>query len=416
MIHFDRHILSNGLTVLSHHDPNTPMATVNMLYRVGSRNEETDKTGFAHLFEHLMFAGSAHAPSFDEPLERAGGENNAFTNNDITNYYEVLPVENIETALFLESDRMQALNINENALEVQRKVVMEEFKENYLNQPYGDTWHLLGKLAYKKHPYQWPTIGKKLSHIASATLQDVQSFFDRNYTVNNAILSIAGNLKPDQVFKLAEKWFGKIPAKSLEENFFPIEPIQRKERIKEVFADVPLDAIYMAFHMGNRNSLSYNFADILTDILSGGKSSRLYQNLVQKKHIFNEIDAYVTGYLDPGLLIIDGKPAQGVDIHEAIHAVRIELNKLMTDKVGNHELQKIKNQIEADHEFEEIGQMNRAFSLAYFEMLGGVELMEKEKEHYRMATSSMIRDEARQIFRPINTSILMYRSKKNNTK
>jgi len=412
MIKFERHILSNGLRVISHYDSNTPMATVNMLYRVGARNEEPGKTGFAHLFEHLMFAGSAHAPSFDEPLERAGGENNAFTNNDITNYYEVIPAGNIETALFLESDRLQALNINAHSLEVQRKVVMEEFKENYLNQPYGDTWHLLGKLAYKKHPYQWPTIGKKLSHIADASLSDVQLFFDQHYAINNAILSVAGNIKPDHLFQLAEKWFGDIPAKSLKENHIPEEPIQVKERIKEVYADVPLDAIYIAFHMGNRKSNSYYLSDILSDILSGGKSSRLYQNLVQKKHIFNEIDAYLTGYLDPGLLIIEGKPAKGIKINDAIKAIRFELDKLMLEKVENRELQKVKNQIEAHHAFEEISQMNKAFSLAYFEMLGGAELLETEKQYYQKATAISIRDEAIRIFKQQNGSTLIYRSNK----
>jgi predicted Zn-dependent peptidase len=378
------------------------------LYNVGARDEHPERTGFAHLFEHLMFGGSEHIPVFDGPLQLAGAENNAFTSNDITNYYETIPVENLETALWLESDRMNKLNFDA-ALDIQRKVVSEEFKEHYLNQPYGDVWHKLRALAYTTHPYQWPTIGKELKHIEEATLQDVEQFFYTYYRPNNAILVLAGNISADDGFTLTEKWFGDIAAgKPVDKTKIPKEPKQLESRFLEVKADVPVTALFKAYHMPARYDDNYFAADLLSDVLSAGRSSRLYHPLVKEKKIFSEVSAYITGSIDPGLLVVEGKLADGISISDAEKALQIELDKVVQEKISVDELQKVKNRIESQMEFGETELLNRAMGLAYAELLGDANIVNTEKQQYLAVTAEEIQMQAQQILRDTNCSTLHY--------
>ncbi|MBA7590240.1 putative zinc protease [subsurface metagenome] len=344
MIDFDRFTLENGLRVIVHRDETTPMVAMNFLYDVGAKYEQPDKTGFAHLFEHLMFGGSVNIPIYDKPLQNIGGENNAFTNNDITNYYLTLPAENIETGFWLESDRMLCLDFSRKSLDIQKNVVIEEYKQRYLNQPYGDVWLILRPLAYKVHPYQWATIGKEISHIQNATLENVKKFFFQNYAPNNAILVIAGNIDKQQVIDLAEKWFLPIDARNVPERKLSSEPTQKQERKSEVERDVPFDAIFKTYHMCSRNHENFYAIDLISDILSNGKSSRLYQQLVQKKKLFSEINTYITGDIDPGLLVVSGNLMKNITMKTAEDAINEELNKLKTEWVKEHELNKVKKQ------------------------------------------------------------------------
>ncbi len=408
MIKFERYTLSNGMQVLVHEDASTPMVAMNVLYKVGARDEMPDKTGFAHLFEHLMFGGSLNAPSFDAPLQRAGGENNAFTNNDITNYYEILPVENLEVAFWLESDRMKSLNINAQSLEVQRKVVAEEFKENYLNQPYGDVWHKLSALAYKVHPYQWPTIGKELNHIEEATLEDVQAFFNKYYRPDNAILIVAGNVKPHKIFELAEKWFGEIEPYNNRERNYPVEPHQDSPRHLEVKANVPSDTIIKAWHVGKRNSENYYVMDLVSDLLSHGASSRLYQQLVKDKKMFSEIECYVTGTVDEGLIVVEGKTQKGISMDAAEKAIMMEVTKMQNEKITDKELQKVKNRLESHSVLSEVNLLTRAMNLAYYEMLGDASRINTEIEQYLIITPEKIMEESQKIFTEKNCSTMYY--------
>lgn len=408
MISFKKHTLPNGLKVIIHEDHSTPLVAVNILYNVGSRDEHPERTGFAHLFEHLMFGGSEHVPVFDEPLQLAGAENNAFTSTDITNYYETIPAENIETALWLESDRMNKLNFNA-ALDVQRKVVSEEFKEHYLNQPYGDVWHKLRALAYTTHPYQWPTIGKELKHIEEASLRDVEEFFYTYYRPNNAILVLAGHIGAEEGFALANKWFGNIaPGSTPDKTLIPKEPIQTSARYLEVKADVPVTAIYKAYHMPARYDDHYFAADLLSDVLSAGRSSRLFHPLVKEKKIFLEISAYITGSIDPGLLVVEGKLAQGISTEQAEEALQIELNKVIREQITTDELQKVKNRIESQMEFGETELLNRTMGLAYSELLGDADLINQEKQQYLSVTASEIQQQAISVLRTDNCSTMHY--------
>ncbi|MDQ3844933.1 MAG: insulinase family protein [Bacteroidota bacterium] len=411
MVQFERFTLDNGLRVLVHQDTATPMAVVNVLYDVGARDEDPSKTGFAHLFEHLMFGGSINIPIYDEPLQMAGGENNAYTTNDLTNYYIQLPADNLETAFWLESDRMLSLAFDEKSLDVQRKVVCEEFKEHYLNKPYGDVWLKLRDLAYTTHPYRWMTIGKELSHIESAQLQDVKDFFFRHYRPVNAILVVAGNVTVEQVRKLAEKWFGPIESGEKYIRQLPPEPEQTIARKLEVHADVPLDALYKTWHIYSRMDDRYYVADLITDILSGGGSSRLYQALVKEKQLFSNIECYHFGTIDPGLLTIEGKLIKGVKMEDAERAVNEELEKLKNEKISDAELQKVKNKTESTIAFEDMGVMNRANSLAFYELLGDAALMNTELERYNRVTTEDIQQEANNIFTESNCSTLYYLSK-----
>jgi predicted Zn-dependent peptidase len=410
MIKFEKFVLDNGLRVIVHEDKSTPMAVVDVMYDVGARDEDEAHTGFAHLFEHLMFGGSLHIESYDEPLQMAGGENNAYTTNDLTNYYCQLPAENIETAFWLESDRMYSLAFNSNSLEVQRKVVIEEFKEHYINKPYGDVWHKLRDLSYKVHPYKWMTIGKELSHIEKATLQEVKDFFHKHYTPSNAILTVAGNVSVEQVKSLAEKYFGDIPAGNKYDRKINQEPVQKEPRMMEVTAPVPLDALFKSWHISGRLDKRYYTAEIITEILGGGTSSRLFQKLVKEKQLFSDIDCSHMGSIDPGLLTISGRLLKGVSLEAAENAVFEELDKLKNEMISVPELEKVKNKTESMIAFEDISLMNRANSLSNYELLGDANLMNTELEKYHAVTREEILEECRNIFCDENSSTLYYRS------
>lgn len=408
MIHFNRFTLENGLRVIVHEDNTTPMAVVNVLYDVGARDENPAQTGFAHLFEHLMFGGSVNIPEYDEPLQMAGGENNAFTTNDLTNYYIELPAENLETAFWLESDRMLSLAFSEKSLEVQRKVVVEEFKEHYINKPYGDVMHKLRELSYTSHPYRWQTIGKELSHVENAQLDDVKNFFFRHYRPVNAILAVAGKVTTEQVKALAEKWFGDIPAGEKYVRDLPVEPPQKAANFLEVKAKVPLDALYKAYHIYPRNDQRYYAADLISDILSGGGSSRLHQVLVKEKKLFSQIDCAHFGSIDAGLLCIEGKLVKGVKMKDAEKGIQVELEKLQQNIIPERELQKVKNRVESMLAFEDMGLLSRANNLAFYELLGDAAFMNKEFENYERVTTEDIHREANIIFDEKNSNTIHY--------
>lgn len=411
MIQFERFTLANGLRVIVHQDLSTPMAVVNIMYDVGARDEDPSKTGFAHLFEHLMFGGSVNIPEYDEPLQMAGGENNAYTTNDLTNYYISLPADNLETAFWLESDRMLSLAFSEKSLETQRKVVCEEFKEHYLTKPYGDVWHKMRELAYKVHPYRWMTIGKELSHIENAQLGDVKDFFFKHYRPVNAVLVVAGNVTTEKVKTLAEKWFGDIPSGEKYVRNLPQEPEQTAARKLTVEADVPLDAFYKTWHAGSRMEPRYYTTDLLTDILSGGGSSRLYQALVKEQKLFSNIECYHFGSTENGLVAIEGKLVKGIKPEDGEKAVEAELTKLKTELVPENELQKVKNKTESMIAFEDMSVMNRANSLAYYETLGDAAWMNAELPKYANVSVEAIREEARKIFREENSNTIYYHAK-----
>jgi|688.fasta_scaffold01549_29 zinc protease len=410
MVEFNRFKLDNGLTVIHHLDASTPIACMNILYDVGARDEHPENTGFAHLFEHLMFGGSINIENFDEPLQRVGGENNAFTNNDITNYYLTLPVENIETAFWLESDRMLSLAFSEKSLEVQRNVVIEEFKQRYLNQPYGDVWLLLRPLAYKVHPYQWNTIGKEIRHIEEATMDQVKSFFHTHYHPSNAILVVAGNISLDKVKDLSQKWFGPIPGRAKLKRQLPLEPKQNEARVLDVQRKVPSDAIYCCWHMCSRLDKAYHNFDLLSDVLSNGHSSRLYQTLVKEKEIFSEINAYVSGDNDPGLFVISGKPRNGISLELAEQHIMEEVEKIKTILVDDRELQKLKNKAESVFIFSNMNVLNKAMNLAFFEWLGDANGLNVELEKYRNITAENLLETASQFLVDSNKSTLYYRA------
>ncbi|HEX8429288.1 pitrilysin family protein [Hymenobacter sp.] len=413
MIHFEEFTLANGLRCIVHEDHTTPMAVLDVLYNVGSRDEEASHTGFAHLFEHLMFSGSVNIPSYDEPLQRVGGENNAFTSPDITNYYLTVSAANLETGFWLESDRMLNLAFSENGLAVQRKVVVEEFKQNYLNQPYGDVWLKLRPLAYKHHPYQWATIGKEISHIENAVMDDVRAFFKKHYAPQNAILVVAGAITVAEAQRLAEKWFGPIPGGSRYERQLPVEPRQTEARFLEVAADVPLDALYKVYHMPARTAPEYYSIDLLGDLLGRGKSSRLYQQLVKEQPLFNSISATATGSLEPGLLVISGKLNAGVTLEAADAAVEAVVAALRDEEVPEAELEKVKNQAEAGIVFGEIELLHRALNLAYSKLMGNANLVNEESARLQAVTPTDLQAAAREVMRPDNCSTLYYRAQVN---
>ena len=406
----NKHILDNGLRLVHHEDTTTQMVALNIVYDVGSRDEHPDHTGFAHLFEHLMFGGSVHIPDYDTPLQQAGGENNAWTNNDITNYYLTVPRVNAEIGFWLESDRMLELAFSPRSLEVQRGVVMEEFKQRCLNQPYGDVSHLIRPLAYRVHPYRWPTIGKQLSHIADATLDEVKDFFFRHYAPNNAVLAVTGNLSWDETRRLADKWFAPILRRDIPERRLLQEPVQTEERRLTVERNVPLDALYMAFHTCGRDEADYYAFDILSDILSNGRSSRLTRRLVQERKLFSNIDAYISGSRDAGLLNISGRPSAGVTLEQAEAAVWEELERLREEPVEHRELEKVKNKFESTQIFGNINYLNVATNLAWFELTGEAEDIDREVDRYRAVSSARLNDVARRAFRHENANILYYKS------
>lgn len=410
MIQVNRYTLANGLRIVHNEDDSTQMVALNLLYDVGARDEDPSHTGFAHLFEHLMFGGSLHIPDYDTPVQNAGGENNAWTNNDITNYYITLPHQNVETGFWLESDRMLSLDFSPKSLEVQRQVVIEEFKQRNLNQPYGDASHLLRELAYEAHPYRWPTIGKEIAHIAQATLEEVKDFFFRFYAPNNAILAVTGHISFEETVRLAKKWFGPIPARNISPRQLPAEKPQTAVRRKTVERKVPVDAIYMAFHMSNRMHPDYYVYDMITDILSNGRSSRFIQSLVQEQKLFTSIDAYISGSLDEGLLHVTGKPVEGVSLEQAEEAIRKELEKMKTVPVSEQELEKVKNRYESEQIFNNINYLNVATNLAFFELTGKAEDINEEVGKYRAVTAEQIQATSARCFVPENCSILYYKA------
>ncbi|NDW13856.1 insulinase family protein [Bacteroides sp. 214] len=406
----NKHTLPNGLRLVHTYIKSTQMVALNILYNVGARDEIPGHTGFAHLFEHLMFGGSVHIPNYDEPLQLAGGENNAWTNNDITNYYLTIPKQNVEIGFWLESDRMLGLDFSQKNLDVQRGVVMEEFKQNNLNRPYGDVDHLLRGLAYKVHPYRWSTIGENLSHIANATLDEVKDFFFHYYAPNNAILAVTGNITFEEAKMLTEKWFAPIPKREVRTKNIPSEPALFEQRRLVVERHVPLDSLYMAFPMSNRLSPDYYAYDILSDILANGQSSRLRQHLVNEKGIFSAIDAYILGSIDAGLLRINGKPSKGISLEEAEQAVWEELSLIKQIPIDEHELEKVKNKFEAAHIFGNMNYLSIATNLAWFELIGQAEDLEKEVEKYRAVTSQHLMRVAIDTFKKENSCVIHYKS------
>lgn len=386
MIKYEKFELDNGLKILVHEDTSTPLVAMNIVYNVGARDENPERTGFAHLFEHLMFEGSENIKNYDEPLQNAGGTNNAFTSNDITNYYLTLPAENVETAFWLESDRMNGLAFSQEKLEIQQKVVIEEYKQSYLNQPYGDIWLLLHPLCYKVHPYKWPTIGEKIEHIADAKLQDVKDFFFAHYAPNNAILTLAGNISAAKAKELAEKWFAPIPRRNVASRNLPVEPLQTQENRLVVERDVPADALLMAFKMEDRMHENYYHMDLLSDVLSNGKSTRLYEELVKKKGIFNEVSAFIFGSIDPGLFIFFGRLADGYSIAEGEAAIWEIIEDLKVNGIAEKELEKVKNKLISSEKFDLVSVQNVAMKLAFAELLGDSELINKEFEIYKNIT------------------------------
>lgn len=406
MIQFERFTLENGLRVIFHKDITTPLAVVNTLYDVGARDEDENKTGFAHLFEHLMFGGSVHIPDFDAPLQNAGGESNAFTSNDITNYYDVIPAQNIETALWLESDRMLSLAFTDKSLETQRSVVMEEFKQRYLNQPYGDVWLELRPLAYEAHPYKWATIGKELKHIEDATMEDVKSFFHKHYCPRNAILCIAGNFELETIKTHTEKWFGNIPSGIKPARLLPQEPMQTRKKEKTIERNVPSDAFYFAFKMPERKSIEYYVVDVLSDALGRDKSSRLYTRIQKEQKLVTEINAYITGSLDNGLLIIEGKLSDGKTFEEVEHAIWEVLSEIKNKQLTEEELARLKNKIRTAKEFQEQGLLNRAMNLCYFELLGDANGINEEAILYEKIQAEHIQAVANDILQENNCTLL----------
>lgn len=396
------------MTIVHHLDRDTPFVVVNTLYKVGAKHEQPTKTGFAHLFEHLMFEGTKAVPYFDGPLQEAGGENNAFTNNDYTNYYNIVPAINAELPIWLEADRMQHLNINAKSLKLQKKVVIEEFKENYINQPYGDIQHLLRSMVYPTHPYQWPTIGKDISHIQDATLEEVKHFFDTYYVPNNAYVVVAGNISAEEAFELVEKWMGDIPS-GQENNYVPQSEIPQTEpRYMTHHADVPQNMLIIGFPMPGRLEKGSFEGDLLTDILSSGPSSRLHHQLVKEQQYFTEIDAYITGSMETGMFVIEGKVNEGVSMETAEQSVWEELKKIQTELISEIELEKVKNQMMTYMRFSDASLLNKAISLAYYEMLGDAEMINREADEYENITAQDILSFAQQHLNLNQSNTLYY--------
>lgn len=416
MIQFDKTILKNGLVVIVHTDRSTPFVAVNICYNVGSKHEDPSRTGFAHLFEHLTFGGSQHVDDFDTAVQMAGGANNAFTSNDLTNYYITLPANNIETAMWLESDRMLGPKFSKKGLAVQKKVVIEEFRQRNLNKPYGDVWHLMRDLAYKVHPYRWPTIGLVPEHIASATLEDVKNFFFHHYAPNNAVLVISGNIGSSDAYKLAKKWFSDIPSREIAPYPFQTEPPQTTDRELTVYRDVPIDTFYVAWHMGGRNEKDFYELDLLSDILSNGSSSRFEVKLVKEQKLFTEADAYLSGENEPGLFVATGKASPGIDIHLAREKMLEEILMTAETCITDYELEKVKNRVEADLLLNEIGYLEKAIQLASFEIMGDAAEINNQGKRYLEITAADLLKTAGELFRKGNRNTLNYLSLQNSRK
>ena len=413
MIDFEKTTLPNGLTLLTHKERNTSLVSVNILYNVGARDENPERTGFAHLFEHLMFGGSANIPSYDQVADSVGAENNAFTTNDITNYYITLPAQFLETALWLESDRMNQLDFSEKSLSVQKNVVTEEYRQRYLNQPYGDLWLMLRPLAYKEHPYRWCTIGKDIAHVQNATLNEVEDFFYRFYRPNNAIVAIAGNIEHAEVQQLVEKWFGGISRGADNNRCLPVEPEQTEARKEVVRRDVPASVIAKSYKMCNRLDSDYYVYDLISDILSNGKSSRMYNELVKNRRLFTKIDACITGDIDEGQFLVTGYISDGVSPETADQAIEEQLQAIATQPVDDLELQKVKNNVETTLLFSQYKSIDRAMRIAYFENLGDAAMANTETQLYDAVTPDRVMRVAQQAFQPQRSSTLYYLKNEN---
>ena len=409
MVAFNRIVLDNGLKVILNQDNQSPLVAFNVLYQVGSKDESPEKTGLAHFFEHMMFSGTKQVPDFDEPVQMAGGENNAFTNSDITNYYITLPAENLEIACWLEADRMHALDLSQEAFDVQQKVVIEEFKETTLNRPFGDAWHHISDLTYKTHPYKWPTIGLKIEHIQQFSRQDALDFYSRFYHPGNAILSISGRFDMDKTLDLIRKWFGPLPSGNGDKKKIHDEPVRTGFNLREIEAEVPTDAIYLAFKMPGRNHPDYPAYDLVSDILGRGRSSRLYQNLIKKQEIFSYATAYITGSFDPGLMIIEGNPMEGINLDQAFSEIRREIISLKEERIPERELEKLKNKMESTILFSEANILSKAINLAQYELLGDAGLINDQVRQYRQVSADDIQRVANEIFVEENCSKLLYK-------
>ena len=411
MILLNCHTLKHGLRIIHHKDVATQMVAINILYDVGSKDEDPNQTGLAHLFEHLMFGGSIHIPDYDTPLQNAGGENNAWTNADMTNYYLTIPAQNVETGFWLESDRMLSLAFSQKSLDVQKQVVIEEFKQRTLNQPYGDVSALLSELSYKKHPYRWTTIGKEISHIENVLLDDVKSFFFSYYAPNNAFLSVTGNIEFDEVIRLTEKWFAPIPQRSVKPRNLPQEPVQNEARFLEVERDVPLNSIYKTYKIPARTAPDYYTYDILSDVLANGRSARLYRRLVMERNLFSDVNAYLSGDLEPGLFYVTGKPVSGISLEEADTILQEELQLLCNEMIPDNEVEKVKNKFESNELFNNINYLNKATNLAFYELIGNAEEINNQVAYYRKVTPEGLMHTAKNVFRPENSNTLYYRAK-----
>ncbi len=411
MITYQKKTLANSLTVIANRDRASRMAAVNILYRVGARNERPERTGLAHLFEHLMFRGTHNVPDFDTPVQMACGENNAFTNNDYTDFYITLPVDNIETALWLESDRMRGLNLSAEAVEIEKRVVIEEFRQRYLNQPYGDQNMILRDMVYTSHPYRWATIGLSPDHIENASLEEIHDFYNRFYRPSNAILSVSADIEPERVFQLAEKWFGGIEDTPYPISAIPQEPLQTEARRKVVERDVPATTITIAFQMGDRLSRDFFLGDMTSDLLAGGDSARLYERLIKKKQLFASVNAYISGDVDCGMFVFTGQLHPTTSEAEAEAAFWEEMEELKSCNITSYELEKVKNKFEANTLFGELNVMNKAMNLGYYEMIGDLPLINREVEIYRSLSAEDVADFSRRTFRPENSSTLIYRAK-----
>ena len=408
MINYKRYQLANGLRVLLQEDPSSPMLTLCMNYEVGSKDELPGRSGFAHLFEHLMFAGSQHAPNFDQLIQLAGGENNAFTNQDMTVFYDILPYQNLDLGLWLEADRMQNLCIEPQPLQKEKRVVVEEFKESCLEEPYGDLWHILGDLAFEEHPYKRPVIGESFEHIEAASLDEVREFYDNYYCPNNAVLSISGNIKAEEVLERVEHWFGHIPRGPVKRPAYAAEPPQLVARKKVHRANVTDAALYIAFPAAARLETAYYLEDLLSDILGLSDSSLLVRQLVKQQKLFSELDVYITGTVEAGLFVIEGKLQDGVGIEEAEQAVWAALEEFKAQPISEEQLQKLQNNTEHNLLFGEIRPFQKALSLGYYELLGQAQLINEEADYYQQITAKQLQLQAQFLFQKEKASVLYY--------
>lgn len=403
-----RHTFGNGLRLVHHYDATTRMVALNLLYDVGSRDEQPHLTGLAHLMEHLMFTGTEQAEHFDNELQRAGGESNAWTSVDLTNYYEVLPAHNIETALWLESDRIANLALTPESIRLQQSVVVEEFKQRYINQPYGDVLHLICGQAFHAHPYQWPTIGITPSHIENADEQQIKDFFTSHYSVDNLIVCISGHIELAEAVDLVGKWFGHIKPRKIAARNITQEPAQTEPRLMRHTANVPSNFIFKAYHTCARGDNRFQATDLLSDILANGNSSRLYRNVLVKSGKFSEIDASVTATLDPGLLLVRARLVDGIDFEEADSLLNNEMQKIINGDVRDEEVVKYTNKYLSGFLFENVGYAEKALTLCRYELMGDARLMESEIDRYRKLRANDIIDVAREVLKPSNCSTIYY--------